>query len=516
MASQTVTYDNSDHIMRTTSQWADRAIANWPIPRGLLCIEILTDNTTKLKIGEGDKFYRELPYVGASGGGDWSNYYTKQQIDAIIRNMNYMSIASTAIYDSKERLPASGNRLGDVRFVRNPENPLGDPFEYMWNGSRWIPLGGSMTGDLSAYAKKSEVNPRLDALERVAHSHANKSILDRTSAAYTIAEQQKLADLKNYDDTEIKGEIADLESAKHSHPNLETLNRTTAAFTIADRTKLDNLQNYEPFIGTNGHVPGTEGLVPAPTTSDTNKYLASDGTWKPIASGGIQPATTTTLGGVIVGSGLNVDSNGLLSTTGGGGGGTEYAAGEGISIDEGSTTQDITALQWVQGSVRSDNGELDNTCLTAIRSPELETGLTQMLNVSAQSTDTRDMKWKAAFYDSEHNFISMSDTWQTVSGDATKPAGAAYFIIVLRKEPETPIDENSLRYCEISWPIEIGKYVITNTGVTHLEMNGSSLVSVENGSTSEVLSFSGDFHVSSGVVEIPDYQNLVLHVNDGE
>lgn len=511
MASQSVTYDNSDHIMRTTSQWADRAIANWPIPRGLLCIEILTDSTTKLKIGEGDKFYRQLPYVGTNGGGDWSNYYTKQQIDTIIRNMNYMSIASTDIYESKERLPSTGNRMGDVRFVRNQQNPLGDPLEYMWNGSRWIPLGGSISGaDLSAYAKKAEVNPRLDALERVAHSHANKTILDRVTAPYTAEEKQKLAGLSNYDDTEIKHEITELETAKHTHANIDLLNATTAAFTAADQTKLDNLQNYEPFIGTNGRIPGREGLVPAPATTDTNKYLASDGTWKTIAAGGLQPATRSTLGGVIVGSGLDVDSDGVLSTTGQPSE-TSYVAGNGISIDEGSTSTDITNIQWTQGSINPANGQPDDLTSTAIRSPEIEVGLTSMLNVSAQDDGYHDMMWKAAFYDSQHQFIKMSDSWQTISGDAIKPENAVYFILVLRKEPETTIDETNLLACEISWPIEISKYVITNTGVTHLETRGNAVIAVEDGETKNVLTFTQDLLVSDGSVSIPDYNDLVLH-----
>ena len=34
-----------------------------------------------------------------------------------------------------------------------------------------------------------------------------------------------------------------------------------------------------PFIGTDGTDPGVTGLVPAPSTSDMNKFLKSDGTW---------------------------------------------------------------------------------------------------------------------------------------------------------------------------------------------------------------------------------------------
>lgn len=33
------------------------------------------------------------------------------------------------------------------------------------------------------------------------------------------------------------------------------------------------------FSGTNGSTAGKQGLVPAPATSDANKYLKSDGTW---------------------------------------------------------------------------------------------------------------------------------------------------------------------------------------------------------------------------------------------
>ena len=40
------------------------------------------------------------------------------------------------------------------------------------------------------------------------------------------------------------------------------------------------------FTGTDGQSAGTHGLVPAPTTSDVNKYLKSDGTWATVQGGG--------------------------------------------------------------------------------------------------------------------------------------------------------------------------------------------------------------------------------------
>ena len=42
---------------------------------------------------------------------------------------------------------------------------------------------------------------------------------------------------------------------------------------------------YSDFTGTDGLVAGTHGLVPAPATTDANKYLKSDGTWATVQGG---------------------------------------------------------------------------------------------------------------------------------------------------------------------------------------------------------------------------------------
>ena len=164
--------DSQMHVVKTTAQWNDRAIANWVVPRGCLCVELTSDNKTKIKIGEGNKFYRQLPYSGGDGG-DLSNYYTKQETDLLVHNLEYMKVASTNVYPTKETLPRDGNKLGDLRFVHNHDG--GDPYTYLWYGTKWISITGILDVDLSEYAKKSEVNPRLDALESTQHTHQNKS-----------------------------------------------------------------------------------------------------------------------------------------------------------------------------------------------------------------------------------------------------------------------------------------------------------------------------------------------------
>ena len=43
---------------------------------------------------------------------------------------------------------------------------------------------------------------------------------------------------------------------------------------------------YSTFTGTDGADPGTDGLVPAPLSTDAGKYLKSDGTWSTVSGGG--------------------------------------------------------------------------------------------------------------------------------------------------------------------------------------------------------------------------------------
>ena len=507
MASQVVQYDHIEHIVRTTAQWKEAGIANFAIPRGVLCVELLKNGTTKLKVGEGDKFYRHLPYIGGDGG-DLSNYYTKEEVDRIIINLKAVTIPSTRIYPTKESLPITGNKLGEIRFVNNPG--YSDPITYLWNDSKWIQLGGMFDIDLSQYVKRSEIMPRINHLEAESHTHKNKSILDQTTQPYTKEDKIKLDSLENYDDTEIKQDVEELQEKAHQHANIGILNATTANYTIEEKQKLAELENYDDFVGTDGVHPGTHGLVPAPSTSDNGKFLASDGTWKETAAE-LQPATTETLGGIIVGSGLDVDEHGLLSVDIPGA--TEYVAGDGISIDHGSSTTELASLEWEQGSINHENGTDDDTTDTSARSPFIETGLTNMINISAFDIYDVELLWELAFYDSNQTFISMTDTWQDLSGGVTVPPGAAYVRIVLQREIPTTFDSRNIATVEISYPIEIGKYVISNTGVTQIDLRDKKIVAVENGETKDVIEFGSDFDVNDGVVDLTDFHRLILNVD---
>ncbi len=69
-------------------------------------------------------------------------------------------------------------------------------------------------------------------------------------------------------------------------------------------------------------------------------YSAGDGISISSNTISVKKASTSALGGVIVGTGLSIDSNGVLSATGGGSG-TAYLAGSGISISNGEISAKI-------------------------------------------------------------------------------------------------------------------------------------------------------------------------------
>ena len=72
---------------------------------------------------------------------------------------------------------------------------------------------------------------------------------------------------------------------------------------------------YSDFVGATSGVAGSAGLVPAPASGDTDKYLKSDGSWATVSSYTLPAASANTLGGVKIGSNLSMDSNDVLSAT---------------------------------------------------------------------------------------------------------------------------------------------------------------------------------------------------------
>lgn len=61
---------------RTTEEWAQEKRV---IPEGFLCIEKADEGKMKLKAGDGERTYEQLPYSGAEANLD--DYYDKKTVD---------------------------------------------------------------------------------------------------------------------------------------------------------------------------------------------------------------------------------------------------------------------------------------------------------------------------------------------------------------------------------------------------------------------------------------------------
>lgn len=117
-------------------------------------------------------------------------------------------------------------------------------------------------------AAVDEVEGRVDTLEGDSHTHANKTVLDNTTASYTTTEETKLAGIESgatadqiaaevpYDNTssglaatdtqtavdEVEGRVDTLEGDSHTHANKTVLDNTTASYTTAEETKLAGIE----------------------------------------------------------------------------------------------------------------------------------------------------------------------------------------------------------------------------------------------------------------------------------
>ena len=408
-------HNDLTHIVRTSDQWKNTYDKYELIPVGVLCVELVSSDVTKIKIGDGHNIFSKLPYIGDL---DLSKYYTKLETDTRIKEILTQEkvVRIKGIIGSKNDLPAEA-RCGDIYFVRQLSSSDNKYIEYIYSpDNTWEPLGGIPVDiDLSEYAKTAyvddkieQVNERIDDIEQHGtHTHSNKEILDQITEPYTTADKETLASLHNYDDTEIREMIS---QSSHTHANKDILDATSAAFTREDKSKLDQLNPYDDstikeritelervahehsnkrildqttasftkeyerkmrwirlYTGCTGMEEGIAGLVPAAQAGEEDYVLSGSGEWVPQTGGGgtyeLPIATTSTLGGIKVGDGLEIDANGKLSVVGGGGGGDSIAEGDGITI----TTDPQTGVKTISVntgdhlSVDSQTGELNVT-----------------------------------------------------------------------------------------------------------------------------------------------------------
>lgn len=114
------------NVTKTTAQWAANDVKDTIISKGLLCIELDSNNKSWAKVGDGVHKYAELPYI----------------TDAAIASLGNLFKIKGVVASTSE-LPSTGNHPGDVYFVGSASTSGSDKFEeYVWTtGGTWEFIG---------------------------------------------------------------------------------------------------------------------------------------------------------------------------------------------------------------------------------------------------------------------------------------------------------------------------------------------------------------------------------------
>ena len=222
--------------------------------------------------------------------------------------------ATDTTYENK---PASSGGT-DVSLVTTGE-------KYTWNnkGTYSKPSGGIPKTDLDSSVQASldkadtaiqDISGKQDVLTAGSNITITNNVISATDTTYTAGANITINN----------GEISATNTTYSAGTNISISSGNVISAT--DTT-------YSAFTGTDGTSAGTSGLVPAPATTDADKYLKSDGTWATVSSG-----TTYTAG-----ANITISANNEISATD-----TTYSAGTGISIsgtNEISTNAQVNTIE---------------------------------------------------------------------------------------------------------------------------------------------------------------------------
>ena len=168
-------------------------------------------------------------------------------------------------------------------------------------------FNSNIPGYMGDYAKSTDVTSALEGKADTEHTHVVADITDLDLSNASVAEATKATQDAN--GKAITEYVADV-----------TLQESTIKIAKGDGSSseihLPEGTAYSNFTGTDGSEAGAAGLVPAPQTTDANKYLKSDGTWATIETGStVGIATGETAGIVKASSEIAVAGDGVMSIT---------------------------------------------------------------------------------------------------------------------------------------------------------------------------------------------------------
>lgn len=277
-------------------------------------IKVLADETRDDAI----TYYRwststeAFTYVGAEGP-----YYTASEVDALLAGKQGTLTAGTNITIAADNTisatdttysafaGATASVAGTSGLVPAPS--AGDQGKVLMGNGTW----GEGAANTIFYRNSSETGTtrHLYKSPDMTGVVSMQDILDANEKGQVIVRLSTSVTPENYSDSYLQNAYVGpndyqmLFLNEKAYESYDTTQPTDTAFLFSRRELQDKLTagtnvqingntisatdtTYSNFVGTDGLVAGTAGLVPAPAVADDNKYLKSDGTWATVQGGG--------------------------------------------------------------------------------------------------------------------------------------------------------------------------------------------------------------------------------------
>lgn len=250
-------------------------------------IKVLQDETKDDAI----TYYRwsgtAFNYVGAEGP-----YYTASETDTLLAGKQNTLTAGTGIEINNDVISATGTASNTVFYMNASET----------GATRHLYESADMTGTVTMQ-DIIDANDKGQVIVRISTSVTPSMYSDMyLQNAYVASGDYQMIFLDNqyyysFDTTQTSDSIfqfakSEVQRKLTAGTNIQINGNTISA---TDTT-------YSNFVGATSSVAGSAGLVPAPTTSDPDKFLKGDGTWSTPPTG---PTYTA-------GTGINI-TNGAIS-----------------------------------------------------------------------------------------------------------------------------------------------------------------------------------------------------------
>lgn len=222
MANKTVTNIKIKQVVKTTAEWA---LVDSVIESGILCVEVKTNGDTMIKIGDGVKTFAELDYIKANSDQYDLPAATTSSLGGVIVG-NGLSVVTTP--GATEGTISVDEMTGAV--APDPE----DPEDQGTDGTAGA-VPAPDAGDTGKFLR----------------GDGTWAVPADTNTTYGVS-----------------GEVA-----------ASGTNVGKYVVTLTDSNSNTTEAVIDQFEGATQAAAGSTGLVPAPTSGSTDKYLKSDGTW---------------------------------------------------------------------------------------------------------------------------------------------------------------------------------------------------------------------------------------------